>query len=134
MKVCDVMATRVVTVEMDDRLSVVKNILDHASFKHLLVVEDGQLQGIISERDLLRCLSPFLGTNAESTRDKATINQRAHQIMTRSPIVIGPQRSVRDALAIMLKHKIGCLPVLDNAEIKGIFTWHDGVRALLESC
>ncbi|WP_369433885.1 CBS domain-containing protein [Psychromonas sp. MME1] len=127
------MTTRVVTVDMDDRLTVVKEILDHGVFHHLLVVEDNQLQGIISEHDLLRCLSPFLGTDAESTRDTATINQRAHQIMTRSPLVIAPQCTVSDALMIMLNNNIGCLPVLEGGEIKGIFTWRDGVRALLEN-
>jgi len=131
MNVSDVMTTRVATVDMDDRLTVVKEILDCAPFRHLLVIEDNQLQGVISDRDLLRCLSPFLGTPAESAHDKTTINQRAHQIMTRSPITINPKLSIHDALVLMLDNKIGCLPVLENGVIKGIFTWHDGVRALL---
>lgn len=133
MRVSEIMVTRIVTVEMDDRLTVVKEILDQAPFRHLLVVEDNELQGVISDRDLLRCLSPFLGTNAESARDTTTINQRAHQIMTRSPMTINPNILVRDALSIMLEHNIGCLPVLENGVLKGIFTWHDGVRVLLNN-
>ncbi len=132
MKVSEVMTTRVVTVEMDDRLTVVKEILDCAPFRHLLVIEDEQLQGVISDRDLLRCLSPFLGTDAESVRDAATIKQRAHQVMTHSPVTIHADQLVRDALIIMLDHNIGCLPVLVDGQIQGIFTWHDGVRALLD--
>ncbi|WP_413699992.1 CBS domain-containing protein [Psychromonas sp. KJ10-10] len=62
MNVAEVMTTRVVCVDMDDRLTIVKDILDKAPFRHLLVTEDKQLQGIISDRDLLRCLSPFIGT------------------------------------------------------------------------
>ena len=131
MQVSEVMATRVVTVEMDDRLTVVKEILDCAAFRHLLVIENNQLQGVISDRDLLRCLSPFLGTDAEAVRDAKTINQRAHQIMTRSPITIPPNFLVRDALLLMIENNIGCLPVLEESLIKGIFTWHDGVKALL---
>jgi len=133
MNVSEIMVTRIATVEMDDRLTVVKDILDQAPFRHLLVVEDNELQGVISDRDLLRCLSPFLGTDAESVRDATTINQRAHQIMTRSPITIKPALLVRDALSLMLEHNIGCLPVLENGQLKGIFTWHDGVRALLNN-
>lgn len=131
MKVCDVMTTRVVTVEMDDRLTVVKEILDKAPFRHLLVVENEQLQGVISDRDLLRSLSPFLGTDAESVHDAHTINQRAHQIMTRSPTTISPELSIDAALTIMLNSNIGCLPVQLEDKMIGIFTWHDGVRALL---
>lgn len=127
MKVSEVMTTRVVSVEMDDRLTVVKEILDCVSFHHLLVVEGDELQGIISERDLLRCLSPFLGTEAESVRDTKTIAQRAHQVMSRSPVTVSGDTTIRSALTLMLEHNIGCLPVLKNGNIEGIFTLHDGL-------
>ncbi|PKG37634.1 CBS domain-containing protein [Psychromonas sp. Urea-02u-13] len=133
MKVSEVMTTRVVSVEMDDRLTVVKEILDCVSFHHLLVVEGDELQGIISERDLLRCLSPFLGTEAESVRDTKTIAQRAHQVMSRSPVTVSGDTTIRSALTLMLEHNIGCLPVLKNGNIEGIFTLHDGLRALLDN-
>jgi acetoin utilization protein AcuB len=133
MKVSDVMTTRVVSVDMDDRLTIVKEIIDQAPFRHVLVVEDEKLQGIISDRDLLRCLSPFIGTDAESVRDKQTIEQRAHQVMTRSPITIQDKMSIHDALTLMLEHRIGCLPVIENEKILGVFTQHDGIRALLNN-
>ena len=133
MKVSEVMTTEVVKVDMDDRLTVVKDILGNAPFRHLLVVEDEELQGVISDRDLLRCLSPFIGTEAESVRDTKTIDQRAHQVMTRSPYTIESSISIRDALLIMLEHTIGCLPVVDDGNIVGIFTLHDGLRALLDN-
>lgn len=131
MDVAEVMTTRVVCVDMDDRLTLVKDILDKAPFRHLLVTEDKQLQGIISDRDLLRCLSPFIGTSAESVRDSKTIDQRAHQVMTRSPITIEGKVKVRDALTLMLEHNIGCLPVIEENSIQGIFTLHDGIKALM---
>jgi len=133
MKVSQVMTTRVVKVDMDDRLTLVKEILDSAPFHHLLVVEDEKLQGVISERDLLRCLSPFIGTSAESVRDKNTIKQRAHQVMTREPLTIASGVSVHDALVLMLEHAVGCLPVVDDENIVGIFTLHDGLRVLLDN-
>lgn len=133
MKVSDVMSTRVVSVEMDDRLTIVKEILDSVPFRHLLVVEDEQLRGVISDRDMLRCLSPFIGTDAESARDKKTIDQRAHQVMTRSPITINSELLIVDALQMMLEHSIGCLPVIDNDKIMGIFTIYDGLKALLDN-
>lgn len=132
MKVNEVMTTRLVTVEMDDRLPAIKQILSEGSFHHLLVVEDGVLQGVISERDLLRVLSPYLGTDAESVRDIETAQRRAHQVMTHSPITISPSLSIKKALALMVKHDIGCLPVLEADKMIGVFTIHDGVRALIE--
>ena len=133
MKVSEVMTSEVIKVDMDDRLTVVKDILDSAPFRHLLVVEDEELQGVISDRDMLRCLSPFIGTEAESVRDTKTIDQRAHQVMTRSPLTVESSLSVREALLVMLEHSIGCLPIVDDGNIVGIFTLHDGLRALLDN-
>ena len=132
MKVFNAMTKRVVKVDMDDRLTLIKEILDNTPFHHLLVVEEDKLQGVISERDLLRCLSPFIGTDTESVRDQNTINQRAHQVMTRSPITLESNAAIDDALRLMLKHDIGCLPIVDDDNVVGIFTLHDGVRFLLD--
>ena len=54
MRVEDIMTKRIVTVGFEDTLSTVKEIFDTVKFHHLLVVEDGELQGIVSDRDLLQ--------------------------------------------------------------------------------
>jgi CBS domain-containing protein len=70
MDVGSIMTTRVVSVEMDDRLDVVKKIFDTLKFHHLLVVDTGgKLKGVVSDRDLLRALSPYVGSAAENARD-----------------------------------------------------------------
>ena len=62
MEVDSIMTRRVVSVEMDDRLDVVKKIFDTLKFHHLLVVDDrGKLKGVVSDRDLLKALSPYVG-------------------------------------------------------------------------
>ncbi len=54
MKIKDIMSVRVVCVEFDDTLATVKHIFDNLKFHHLLVVEDGKLYGIVSDRDLFK--------------------------------------------------------------------------------
>ncbi len=130
--IADIMSTRVVTVEMDDRLTVAKEIFEQANFHHLLVMEDNQLAGILSERDLLRAISPNLGTSAETAKDIDTLQKRMHQAMTRQPITISPQCSLDDASRKLLEHNIGCLPVLEDGQLKGIVTWKDLLRAYCE--
>ncbi len=88
MSIEKIMSKTVVTVEMDDSLKVVKDIFDNTNFHHLLVVESGKLFGVISDRDLLKSLSPDIGTVAETSKDTATLNKRAHQIMTRKPVTL----------------------------------------------
>ncbi len=80
MSVEKIMSKTAVTVEMDDSLRTVKEIFDKTRFHHLLVVESGKLIGVISNRDLLKVLSPNIGTVHETARDAACLNKRVHQI------------------------------------------------------
>ncbi|ABV37959.1 CBS domain containing protein [Shewanella sediminis HAW-EB3] len=128
-KISEIMSTRVVTIEMDDRLSVAKEIFENAPFHHLLVIEDDELQGVLSERDYLRALSPHVGNINETERDSETLQRRAHQVMSRNPVTIAPHKTLNEASRLMLEHNIGSLPVLKRGKIVGIITWKDLLRA-----
>jgi acetoin utilization protein AcuB len=133
MDVGDIMTARVVTVEMDDRLDVVKQIFDTLSFHHLLVIDDRKkLIGVVSDRDLLKALSPQLGSVAETTRDAATLNKRAHQIMSRKLLTLHPRAAVADAVRLFLEHRVSCIPIV-NEEFKpvGILSWRDVMKLML---
>jgi acetoin utilization protein AcuB len=128
----NIMTARVVTVEMDDRLEVVKDIFDTMRFHHLLVVDEHKkLSGVLSDRDLLRALSPYVGSAAETARDLATLNKRVHQIMTRQPITLRQESGIAEAAQLMLKNRISCIPIVDD-EFKpvGIVSWRDLLRTL----
>ncbi|QDE31514.1 CBS domain-containing protein [Shewanella sp. H8] len=130
MCVADIMTTRVVTIDMDDRLTLAKEIFDNVSFHHLLVVNtEDHLKGILSHRDFLRALSPNIGTAAELIRDTETLQKRVHQVMTKNPFTIAPHCDINEACKLILDHNIGCLPVLDNNTIVGIITWKDLLNA-----
>ena len=132
MLVREIMTTRVATVSMDDRLNVIKEIFEQAHFRHLLVVEEEALVGVISDRDLLRALSPYLDTDAEMTRDTDTLNRRAHQIMSRQPITIAPDRPLQEAARLMLDRHVSCLPVLESGVLVGILSWRDLLRVMFD--
>jgi acetoin utilization protein AcuB len=128
----DIMTARIVSVEMDDKLEVVKEIFDTMSFHHLLVVDQHRkLCGIVSDRDLLRALSPYVGSAAETARDLATLNKRVHQIMTRHPITLRPESTITEAVNLLLSHRISCIPVVDDAfKPVGIVSWRDLLKTL----
>lgn len=128
-KISQIMTKRVVTIEMDDRLVIAKEIFDNAPFHHLLVVENSELQGVLSERDFLRALSPNIGNINETDRDSDTLLKRVHQVMARNPITISPNKSIKDASKLLLEHGIGSLPVLQQGKLVGIITWKDLLRA-----
>jgi acetoin utilization protein AcuB len=133
MDVGDIMTARLVTVEMDDRLDVVKQIFDSLKFHHLLVIDaHKKLTGVVSDRDLLKALSPQLGSAAETTRDAATLNKRVHQIMSRKLLTLHPRAAVVDAVQMFLEHRISCIPIV-NEEFKpvGILSWRDVMKLML---
>jgi acetoin utilization protein AcuB len=128
--VSQIMSRRVVTVDMDDRLQVAKEIFDNVIFNHLLVIDENNLlQGVLSHRDLVRALSPNLGTAAEFVRDTDTLQKRVHQVMSHNPITVAPDMDIKQASQLILKHGIGCLPVIENNSILGIITWKDLLRS-----
>ena len=130
MRVSEAMSRQVRTVEMDDTLQTIKLIFDNADFHHLLVVEAGRLMGVISDRDLLRAVSPYVNSPAERPRDLQTLHRKAHQIMTRHPITVSPDDPLSAAVEPLLERRVSALPVIDGDwKLHGILTWRDVLRA-----
>jgi acetoin utilization protein AcuB len=134
MKIQQLMSTQVVSVEMDDDLGTIKTIFDNAPFHHLLVVdpaEAGKLIGIISDRDLLKAVSHRIGTASESAQDLASLNKRAHQVMTRKPSVLFPDSTLSDAVELFCEQTISCIPVVNaQGQPVGILSWRDILKTL----
>jgi acetoin utilization protein AcuB len=127
----EIMSKTVVTVKMDNSLKVIKEIFDSTGFHHLLVVESDRLLGVISDRDLLKALSPNIGTLSETVRDTACLKKRAHQIMTRKTVTLGPDAAILDAIEVFNTHNISCIPVVDDQHKPvGIISWRDILKAL----
>ncbi len=126
MNIDQIMTHPTIKIGMDDHVYTVKDLFEEHGFHHLLVVEKGKLVGVISDRDLLRNLSPFIGKLSERSQDMATLNRRVHQIMTRKPVTISAEMHVEDAAQIMLEHRVSCLPVVtEDGRPVGIVTWRD---------
>ncbi len=126
-----IMSTPVVSVEMDDKLSLVYSLFEKTKFHHLVVVDHKELVGIISDRDLFKALSPTVGTAAETSADLAILNKKAHQIMSRNPIHLKQQDGINKAVTAFREHKVSCLPVVNERMIPvGILSWRDIIKAL----
>jgi acetoin utilization protein AcuB len=133
MLVSQFMTTRLVTVEPDDTLQTIREIFVHTGFHHLLVVERGVLTGVLSDRDLLRHSSPWLGTATEHPRDTATLHKRAHQIMSRHPETLHPDATLAEAVEKFRLKDVTCLPVTDAGQRPvGIVTWRDMLKLMGE--
>lgn len=125
MKVKELMRTRnLVSVRPDDELTVAAQIMRWASVRHLPVLRDGEVVGVLTERDLLR-------RRAERRTDDG--GDLVGVFMTRPPEVIGPEEDVAAACAQMVARKIGCLPVVDGGKLVGIITTTDVVGSQISA-
>ena len=131
MNVSQIMTGEIITIGMDDDLRRVKDLFKKYGFHHLLVVEKRRVVGVISDRDLLRNVSPFIHKLAERSQDLATLNRRVHRIMTHKPVTVTSEMRVEEAARVMLEHRVSCLPVVTkDGQPVGIVTWRDLLRGL----
>ncbi len=125
MKVKEIMVRDVATLDVDDELSLANDIMKLGRIRHLPVIAGKTLVGIISERDLFRSsLVEALGHEPGKTRDvmKAV---RIQDIMIKNLVTISPEADIKEAVQLMLKHKIGCVPVVEGGELTGLLTETD---------
>lgn len=126
MRVGDIMTREAVTVTLDDTVEQVNELFREFRFHHVVVVDHDKVVGVISDRDLLKNLSPFLGRIDERGQDTNLLRRRVHQIMTRKPIVVQERTPLVEAGLLMLHHRINCLPVVDAQQrCVGILTNRD---------
>jgi acetoin utilization protein AcuB len=97
-------------------------------FRHLLITDNrGRLVGVVSDRDVVRCLGP-----TGSTSRDALSAISAHQIMSTDVVTIGPEASLPTAVNRLMDHGISCLPVTAGEVLVGIVTNTD-LHVVLET-
>jgi len=127
--VADLMSKEVATLERNDRLSIADDVMKLGRVRHLPVLgEDGELVGIISQRDLLYgSLASILGYGSVA-RGKLLSTILVKEAMTTDPLVVAPDTAIAEAARIMVDNKIGCLPVMKGDILVGILTESDFVQ------
>lgn len=88
----------------------------------LLVIDEGQLTGIVSERDYARKVV---------LQGKASMKTPVREIMTEEVVTVSPQTSIEEAMALMTAKKIRHLPVTEEKEIVGLISIGDLVESII---
>ena len=127
----DIMTVEVTTLGRNDTLLLAKDIMNLGRVRHFPVVEDDELVGVVSQRDLYRA---SLGTVMQygEKAQRAFLESVAVKEVMADPISISPDATVRDAARLMMEHKIGCLPVLEDSRLVGIVTETDMLRVVVD--
>ena len=118
----DVMSTDLVTVEPSTMMIDASTAMSTARVGSVLVLEQGALVGIFTERDIL---SAFERVRADPARVSPVSNA-----MTRNPLTIGPDATVGEAMDKMLDGGFRHLPIIDGGHLMGIVSMRDLARSI----
>ena len=133
MRVRGLMKTPVTTVDPDESLYVADGIMSLGGIRHLPVVRGQALVGILTHRDILRAPATVSGTSLGFTADVTAVLRalRVGDVMTKEVVTIASDAMVQEAAELLLKHRVGCLPVLEQGGLVGIVTTSDLLRAVV---
>jgi|YelNatPaOPRAMG01_1025707.scaffolds.fasta_scaffold00164_3 acetoin utilization protein AcuB len=122
MKVSEWMTKDVISITKDRSIQECVNLMKRHSIRHLPVVEDGKLVGLVTEGDLRQI---FLASLIEDLTIK--------DVMISDPITVSPDTEIEDAAKVIFYNKIGGLPVVDEEDrLLGIITVADILAAFIE--
>ncbi|MBU6397071.1 MAG: CBS domain-containing protein [Rhodospirillales bacterium] len=112
-----------VSVTPDLPVGGVVDVLAQKGIGAVLVVENGELVGILSERDIVRSLS---------RRAAQTLELTAADLMTPNPITATPETTTEQAMEIMTERHFRHLPIVENGRLTGLVSIGDVVKARID--
>jgi acetoin utilization protein AcuB len=124
----DSMTREVVVLSPETTAAEALAVCRERRIRHLPVLEEGRLVGIVSDRDL-RSAAPALGDPA---RAEALGRILISEVMTRDVVSVRPDDPIEEAANAMRERKIGCLPVVEGGALVGILTSSDVMGALVQ--
>ncbi|RSJ74918.1 CBS domain-containing protein [Streptococcus cristatus] len=132
MAVKDFMTRKVVYISPDTTIAHAADIMRDQKLHRLPVIENDKLVGLVTEGTIAEA-SPSKATSLSIYEMNYLLNKtKVKDVMIHDVVTISQYASVEDATYLMLKNKIGILPVVDNEQVYGIITDRDIFKAFLE--
>ena len=126
LRVKDLMSERLETVSPDAHLHDVLIKMNRAGYRHIPVVTDERLVGIITDRDVrLAVNSPLIEEGADLTREKVLDEVRVADCMTPEPQCVSSDAPLHQVADLLALNKFGAMPVVEKGTLVGIITTTD---------
>ncbi len=125
------MTAQVQTLSSKDRLLEAALLLRSSHIRHIPIVDESEIVGILSDRDIQRCAPSMLARVSAEEYNAVFEETLINRVMTREPLRISADAPLNEAVALLREKKLGCLPVVENGKLVGIITKADMLTALL---
>ncbi|MFN2268560.1 MAG: CBS domain-containing protein [Desulfonatronovibrio sp.] len=126
LKVKDIMTSDIFTLKQTDNLALARSVMNLARIRHIPIVSsDNHFIGLLTHRDILAATVSKLADVDSQTQEEIDLGIPVMEIMNLNVKSVSSEDSLRDAASLLLEHKFGCLPVVDNDILVGIITEAD---------
>ncbi|HXK18627.1 MAG TPA: CBS domain-containing protein [Polyangiaceae bacterium] len=124
----DIMSRDLVTLHETQNLRFLPEVMKLFRFRHMPVVDDDRLVGLVTERDVLRVSASSLLPAAHEQTDLLARTFVVRDMMTRDVVSVHPDTPLAEVARLMRREKLGCLPVVEGENtLVGIITEADFV-------
>jgi len=130
MQVREMMSQDIEVVDRNDTLRTAEERMAAKQLRHLPVLEQGEVVGLVTQRDLFKAAMSSTMGYGEKAQQAYLQSVRVKEIMTYPVVTVAPDTSVAAAVEMMINKGIGCLPVVDAQQLLGIVTKTDLLRCL----
>jgi acetoin utilization protein AcuB len=127
-KVRDLMSAEVTTLRRADTFEIADGVMTMGRIRHLPILEDAKVVGVVSQRDLFRSALGAALAFRMHRPDELMRGLDVGDIMSGPAVTIGPDAPVQEAARTMWEKRIGCLPVVEEGRLVGILTETDILR------
>lgn len=125
----DLMTTELFTLKRTDSLRTARSMMSLARIRHIPVVEeDGAFLGLVTHRDLLSATISQFAEVDKSVQEEIDSGIPLNEIMRRDVTTVTSKTALRVAAELLLNHKYGCLPVVEEKLLIGIITESDFLK------
>ena len=130
--ITEIMSKNPITVNSDQSLYEVENLLNKHNIRHIPVVDENHLIGVISRSDLLRISVTDLNEEEDGVESVLFNNYSISQVMTKMPVFIDINYTVKEAAELLSQQSFHSLPVVDEGKLIGIVTSTDLIKYLIK--
>ncbi|MDP2088755.1 MAG: CBS domain-containing protein [Flavobacteriaceae bacterium] len=131
----DIMTKEVITLHQNDSLELAERLFNQHRIRHLPVVNEGVLKGMVSKTDLMRISFLDSLSDTESTVDEAIYQMfSVEQIMIKNIQTVNWNASIKEVTELLISKEFHALPVVVEDKLVGILTTTDILKYFLNTC
>jgi CBS domain-containing protein len=124
----EIMMGSPVTLKPEDSLSLASDVISLGRIRHIPVVDDGRLVGILTERDLIGAAASQIFGLKQKNKSALLKSVLIKEVMKRRVVTAAPDTPIKEIAHLMADKKIGCVPIVSAGALVGLVTTTDLLR------